>query len=257
MDQPDRTRRAGLRLQRHDARAEPAEGRDPVADMRADIEGEIAGLQELRHTARPSPALRAGIAMIDPQRARQRLGRTLGKGDAGHHAVRPRCEWRGARPAARNPPGCRRARPLANQSPERRQRRDHREGDRQHIAGRQRQGPDQHGRRQHRERPEDVEAEQEMRPQPGKSRGEATAHGHRAPGRSSRFCARPKARPTMNSVVRKVETAPCRKAKTISISEDSDEPPGAAIARRAAPRAAGYRQSPRASATRYMPKNRT
>ena len=48
MDQAQGAGRARLRLERDDARAEPAEGRDAVADMGADVEGEVAGLQEAR-----------------------------------------------------------------------------------------------------------------------------------------------------------------------------------------------------------------
>ena len=54
MDQPDDARRPRLRLERDDARAEAAEGRDAVADMGADVEGEIAGSEETAHRAHPS-----------------------------------------------------------------------------------------------------------------------------------------------------------------------------------------------------------
>ena len=47
--------RARLRLERDDAGAEAPEGRDAVADMGADVEGEIAGLQEARIERTPSP----------------------------------------------------------------------------------------------------------------------------------------------------------------------------------------------------------
>src|SRR4051812_19020804 len=46
VDQPDRPRRPGLRLEGDDAGAEAAEGGDAVADMGADVEGEIAGFDE-------------------------------------------------------------------------------------------------------------------------------------------------------------------------------------------------------------------
>ena len=45
--QPQDPHQSRLRLDRDHARAEAAEARDAVADMRADIEGEIAGMDEL------------------------------------------------------------------------------------------------------------------------------------------------------------------------------------------------------------------
>src|SRR5918912_1335047 len=45
VDEPDCPRRAGLRLQRHDPGAEAAEGGNAVADVGADIECEVAGLE--------------------------------------------------------------------------------------------------------------------------------------------------------------------------------------------------------------------
>ena len=50
----------------------------------------------------------------------------------------------------------------------------------------------------------------------------------------------------MNSVVRKVETAPCRKAKTISISDDGDEAHACRHSAASRPASAGCRRSPRA-----------
>ena len=44
MDQPQRARRTGLRLQRNNPRAKPPEAGDAVADMGADVEGELARL---------------------------------------------------------------------------------------------------------------------------------------------------------------------------------------------------------------------
>ena len=43
-----RPRRPGLRLERDHPRAEAAEGGDAVADMGADVEGEIAGATKRR-----------------------------------------------------------------------------------------------------------------------------------------------------------------------------------------------------------------
>jgi hypothetical protein len=46
VQQPDHPGRTGLRLQGDDPRAEAAEGGDAVADMGADVEGEVAGFHE-------------------------------------------------------------------------------------------------------------------------------------------------------------------------------------------------------------------
>ena len=48
IDGADRTRAQRLRLERDDPRANAAEAADAVADMAADVEGELAGLEEAR-----------------------------------------------------------------------------------------------------------------------------------------------------------------------------------------------------------------
>ena len=57
-----------LRLDRDHARAEAAEGGDAVADMRADVEDEIAGRDEAAVEPVHGGAVRA-VAVIDAQRA--------------------------------------------------------------------------------------------------------------------------------------------------------------------------------------------
>src|SRR5262245_8485563 len=68
VDELERLHQRGLRLDRHDARAEAAEDADAVADMSSDVEDEIAGLYELAVEARHGGAAGA-IAIIDAQRA--------------------------------------------------------------------------------------------------------------------------------------------------------------------------------------------
>ena len=68
VEQLERLDQRRLRLDRDHPRAEPAERRDAVADMRADVEHEIAALDEAADRAGPS---RRGArrAVIDAQRA--------------------------------------------------------------------------------------------------------------------------------------------------------------------------------------------
>ena len=74
VDQPDRPRRPGLRLEGDDTGAEAAEGGDAVADMGADVEGEIAGFDETG-IERVHGAVADGIAIVDLERAPDRRGR--------------------------------------------------------------------------------------------------------------------------------------------------------------------------------------
>ena len=76
---PEILDRAGLRLERDHACAEAAEGGDPIAHMGADIEGEVAGLEEAG-IERIHRALACIVAVIDPQ----------GSGESGGHALAKR-----------------------------------------------------------------------------------------------------------------------------------------------------------------------
>ena len=71
IDRADGARAQRLRLQRHHARAEPAEAADAVADMAADVEGEIARPHEAR-VQRIHRRIARRIAVVDVERAAQR-----------------------------------------------------------------------------------------------------------------------------------------------------------------------------------------
>ena len=71
IDRPDGARAQRLRLQRHHARAEPAEAAGAVADMGADVEGEVARAQEAG-VQRIHRRIPRRVAIVDVERATQR-----------------------------------------------------------------------------------------------------------------------------------------------------------------------------------------
>ena len=113
VDQPQGLHQRGLRLAGDHARAEPAERRDAVADMRADVEHEIAAactkprIEPVHGVAIVPPAV------IDAQRAKDAAQRAERVEHVRRAAPPPR--WRAARAcaaarAARFPPAARRGR---------------------------------------------------------------------------------------------------------------------------------------------------
>ena len=174
-------RRAGLRLERDHTRAEPAEGRDAVADMGADVEGEIACAERTAHRARPW----RGCAPDHRDRCARMRGRWPPR-DASWRAPRqaPRAQGADLRAAVRTPRERRRVPRRARSAPRRGEAVITAKGIGNEIAERQRQAPEERRRARRRERAADRGAEQERRPEARDAVDPGDAVQRRAPARS-------------------------------------------------------------------------
>ena len=114
MDQPQRTRRPRLRFERDHMRTKPTEAGDAVADMRADVEGEVAPLQKpaVESVHRRMAGL---VAVIDPKRPADGLRRAgcVEHGIHGRASARIACSTGGGSKSSGMPQRPRRA----NQAP--------------------------------------------------------------------------------------------------------------------------------------------
>ena len=199
-----RCTQAGLRLDRDHLRAEPAERGDAVADMGADVEHQIAGLDEAARRARPSRA-RARCASrnrcraIASPRARCARRRSMALGRARRGA-----STAGSASAASATGGAvssgSRPMPMRVSAPaDRRPRGDDRERDRQRgPAGEEQRVGNAAGWVAARTA-ERGTAERGVRPELLQRIATTARCDRRAPGRSSRST-RPNGRPARNSV---------------------------------------------------------